>query len=87
MQWRNDVQKSLVILNFDSRVPVEPYRLCWIEFSHISNPTSYFNFYYLIDKKKMLSTIWHHLYNLKNGKNIYGGMLLSKVAAFSLKLY
>ena len=36
----------------------------------------------------MRRAIWHHLYNLKNVKNIHGGVLLYvKLQAFSLQLY
>ena len=36
----------------------------------------------------MVFAIWYHLYNLKNEKNTYGGvLLLVKLQAFSLQLY
>ena len=43
---------------------------------------------YLWWKFVMRSMIWYHLYNLKNVKNIHGGMLLLvKLQTFNLQLY
>ena len=35
----------------------------------------------------MLCATWYHLYNLKNVKNIHGGVILLEVVGFSLLLY
>ena len=45
--------------------------------------------YFLANIYVVLCAIWYHSYNLKNVRNIHGGVILSvsKVAGLSLQLY